>query len=97
MIKVLVKEVLKMVHARESDMHLGPAEPALGWNFYLMSINKAARRLAQLPESAILDVRGDSLEHRSVNWLNRRAKTDAGDKIHFNLLSDLKSSRYGFF
>lgn len=98
LIQALVKEVLEMIHARESDLHIGPAEPALGWNFYLLSVDKAvARQLAQLPESGILDVRGDSLEQRFVNWLNLRAKNDAGDKVHFNLLSDLKSSRYGFF
>jgi hypothetical protein len=64
-----------------------------------MSVDKAvARILAQLPESGMLDVRGSSLEQKFVGWLNQLAKASgADDRIHFNLLLDLKSSRYGLF
>jgi hypothetical protein len=88
-----------MVHAKESDMQIGSAEPAFGWNFYILTVDKAvATRLAQLPESSILRIKGDSLEQKFVNWLNQQVKANNfEDKIHFNLLSDLKSSRYGLF
>jgi hypothetical protein len=99
MIEALMGEVLLMVHAEESAMRISSAEQTFGWNFYVMSVDKAvARQLAQLPGSSILDFKGSTLEHKFVSWLNRRAKTKGSeDKIQFNLLSDLKSSRYGLF
>ena len=98
-IVALLGEVLMMVHAEESAMRIGSAEHTFGWNFYIMSVDKGvARQLAQLPESGLLDIKGDSLEQKFVGWLNRRAKAKGADgKVHFNLLSDLKSSRYGLF
>ncbi|HEV8405274.1 MAG TPA: hypothetical protein VGQ13_05135 [Nitrososphaera sp.] len=88
-----------MVHAEESAVRISAAEQTFGWNFYVVSVDKAvARQLVQLPGSGILDNKGSTLEHKFVSWLNRRAKTkDADEKIQFNLLSDLKSSRYGLF
>jgi hypothetical protein len=98
-IEALIAEVLLMAHAEETAMRLSSAEQTFGWNFYIMSIDKeVARHLAQLPESGVLDVKGDSFEQKFVSWLNRRAKAKgADDKVHFRLLSDLKSSRYGLF
>jgi hypothetical protein len=98
-IETLMEDILRIAHAEESAMRIGPAEQTFGWNFYIMSVDKAvARHLAQLPESGILDVRGSSLEQKFVGWLNQQAKANgAGDKVRFNLLSDLKSSRYGLF
>lgn len=99
MIGRLLDEVGMMVHAKESDIRVGVAEPAFGWNFYILTVDKTVtKRLAQLPESRILRVKGDSLEQKFVNWLNQKVKAiNFEDKIHFNLLSDLKSSRYGLF
>jgi len=99
MIEGLMDEVLLMVHAEESALRMSSAEQTFGWNFYIMSVDKTvATQLAQLPENGILDIKGSTLEQKFVSWLNRRAKTNgAGDKIQFNLLSDLKSSRYGLF
>lgn len=98
-IEAILGEVLKIVHVQESDFHLGSAEYTFGWNFYLLSINESVvMRLAQLPESDVLKVKGDSLEQKFVNWLNGQTKKkNVDDKIHFSLLSDLKSSRYGLF
>jgi hypothetical protein len=59
MVEVLLGEVLRMVHAKESDMHIASAEPAFEWNFYILTVYKAvARRLAQLPKSSILRIKG---------------------------------------
>jgi hypothetical protein len=98
-IEALMGDILRMAHAEESAMRIGPAEETFGWNFYMMSVDKAvARRLAQLPESGMLDVRGSSLEKKFVGWLNQQAQANgAGDRVRFSLLSDLKSSRYGLF
>jgi hypothetical protein len=99
MIESLMDGVLRMAHAEESAVRIGPAERTFGWNFYVMSVDKAvARSLAQLLESGILDIKGSSLEQKFVGWLNQRVKANGIDgKVHFNLLSDLKSSRYGLF
>ena len=99
MIETILGEALEMAHGQQSDFRLGSAENAFGWNFYRVSINMSVvRRLAQLPNSNILKAKGDSLEQKFVNWLNGQTKKkNAGDKIHFSLLSDLKSSRYGLF
>jgi hypothetical protein len=99
MIEALMGDVLRMVHAEESAVRIGSAEHTFGWNFYILSVDKAVgRRLAQLPESGIMDVKGSSLEQKFVGWLNWRAKRNgADDGIHFTLLSDLMSSRYGLF
>lgn len=98
-VEALVGDVLRMVHAEETAARIGPAENALGWNFYILSVDMAvARQLAQLSESGLLDVKGDSLEQKFVGWLNGRAQArNADDRVHFSLLSDLKSSRYGLF
>jgi hypothetical protein len=99
MIEALMDDVLRTVHADESAVRISTPEKTFGWNFYMMSVNmEVARQLAHLPESGILDAKGGSLEQKFVSWLNLRAKTiGAGDKVRFNLLSDLKSSRYGLF
>jgi hypothetical protein len=99
MIGMLLDEVGRMIHAKESDIRMGVAEPAFGWNFYILTVDRTvAMSLTQLPESSILRVKGDSLEQKFVNWLNQQVKAkNLEDKIHFNLLSDLKSSRYGLF
>jgi hypothetical protein len=99
MIEAMMWDVLRLAHAEESALRMSPAEQTFGWNFYIMSVDKTvARSLAQLPESGILDVRGSSLEQKFVGWLNQRARAGgAEDRVHFNSLSDLKSSRYGLF
>ena len=98
-IETLMSEVLLMAHAEETAVRLSSGEHSFGWNFYIMSVDKqVARQLAQLPGSGVLDAKGDSLEQKFVRWLNRRIKAKgADDKVHLNLLSDLKSSRYGLF
>lgn len=95
-IEALVGGALRLVH--ESDWHMGPAEPSFGWNFYVLSIDRATvRRLAQLPDSEIVKMKGETLEQKFVTWLNKQAKKNTDDSAHFTLLSDLKSSRYGLF
>jgi len=99
MIESLIGRVLRMAHAEDSAMRISSSEQTFGWNFYVLSVDKdVARAVAQLPESGVLDVKGSSLEQKFVGWLNKLAKTNGtDDRLHFNLLSELKSSRYGLF
>ncbi len=58
-IEGLMADVLRLVHADESAVHMGSAEPALGGNIFIMSVDmEMARQLLQLPESGILDAKG---------------------------------------
>jgi hypothetical protein len=97
-IEALVMDALDMVHAGET-MLVGSAESALGWTFYTVSASRPAiRRLASFPGSEIMKVKGDSVEQRFVHWLNKQAKKKGlGERVHFALASDLRSSRYGLF
>ena len=99
MIEGLLERVLRMVHAEESAMRISSSEQTFGWNFYVLSVDKGvARAVAQLPESGVLEAKGSSLEQKFVGWLNKLAKANGtDDRLHFNLLSDLRSSRYGLF
>ena len=96
-IKALVGDVLLMTHGEESVAQISETNHVFGWNFYVLLINKQiARRLAELPGSGILEMKGNSLEQKFVSWLNGKAtKRGIAEKTRFTLLSDLKSSRYG--
>lgn len=73
------------------------AEPTFGWTFYRLSIDKEfVRRLAGLPESDIMRMKGATLDQKFSVWLNRQlqARTEG---VRVQLLSDLKSSQFGLF
>jgi hypothetical protein len=98
LIEVLVLDALDMVHAGEA-LSIGPPESAFGWSFYPVSVARSAlRQLASIPDSEIPRTKGDSVEQKFVNWLNKQAKQRGfEERIHFSLASDLRSSRYGLF
>ena len=98
-IEALMGDILLMAHAKESAIRIGSAEHTFGWNFYTVSVDRSvAGQLVQLPDSGMLDAKGDSLKQEFVVWLNSYAKArNAADKVHFSLLSDLKSSQYELF
>ena len=103
--KILEKvmlELLRLVHTREAELRIGASEFSFGWHFYQIWVaTSTLRKLAQLSESGLVVIKGDSIEQKFVNWLNRQAKSNGingiDEKMHFTLMSDLKSSRYGFF
>ena len=99
LVELLLEEVQLLAHSEERAIQLSSAKQTFGWNFYLISIDKSiVLQIAQLPESSFLQAKGDSLEQKFVFWLNQRAKAKGSqEKVHFDLLSDLKSSRYGLF
>ena len=71
LIDALMADVLRLAHADESAVRMGSAEPALGWNFYVMSVDiEVTRQLVQLPESGILEAKDSSLEQKFVGWLD---------------------------
>lgn len=70
LIEALMIDVLRLAHADETALRIASAEQALGWYFYVMSVDvEVAMQLAQLPESGLLDAKGDSLGQKFVGWL----------------------------
>lgn len=98
MIEGMVIDALGMVHAGET-IAIGNPDYAFGWTFYPILVQRSSlRKLTLLPGCTITRVTGDSLEQKFVNWLNKQVKKKGMAKqIHFNLTSDLRSSRYGLF
>lgn len=82
---------------KEANLAAGKAEPAFGWTFYPLSVNKEfVRRLAGLPENDIMRMKGTTLEQKFAVWLNRQLESRA-EGVRVQLLSDLKSSQFGLF
>ncbi len=98
-IEALVLDALSIVHADLTKVMIRAVDSVFGWNFYLMSVDKSAvGRLATIPGGDFLSAKGDTIEQKFVNWLNRQAKKRGMDgRMHFVLASELRSSRYGLF
>lgn len=81
----------------EPRLETGPAELAFGWTFYTLSVNKdVIRRFAGLPGNDILKSKGATLDQKFATWFNHQLKLRM-QGVQVRLLSDLKSSRFGFF
>ena len=81
----------------ENDALSGPAEPAFGWEFYPLAINRSfVQRLANMPGNDIWRMKGGNLDEKFATWLNRQLKLRT-DGVQVRLLADLKSSRFGLF
>lgn len=96
----LVTDVLgnmaKMAGA-EPRLASGKAEPAFGWTFYALAVDKSfVRRLAGLPAIGIMRAKGVTLDQKFAVWLNRQLQARA-EGVRVELLSDLRSSRFGLF
>jgi len=73
------------------------AEPAFGWTFYALAVDKSfVRRLAGLPEIGIMHMKGATLDQKFAVWLNQQLQARA-EGVRVELLSDLRSSRFGLF
>ncbi len=94
----LVAEMLAnmaKIAGTEPNHSPGRAEPAFGWIFYTLAIDKAfVRRLAGLPVKDIMSMKGSTLDQKFSVWLNRQlqARTEG---VRVELVSDLKSSQFG--
>ncbi|HEX6067380.1 MAG TPA: hypothetical protein VFZ05_01150 [Nitrososphaera sp.] len=92
----MLGNMAKMAGA-EPRLASGTAEPALGWTFYALSVDKSfVRRLADLPEIGIMHMKGATLDQKFAVWLNRQLQARV-EGVRVELLSDLHSSRFGLF
>ena len=88
---------MAMMAGAEPNLTTGKTEPAFGWTFYALSVDKAfVRRLAGLPENDITSMKGATLDQKFTVWLNRQLQARA-EGVRVQLLSDLRSSQFGLF
>jgi hypothetical protein len=79
-IGALMGKVLLIAHAHGSAMRIRLADHAFGWNFYTVSIDREVGwQLTQLPESGVMEAKGDSLGQKFAARLNRRANAKGPD------------------
>jgi hypothetical protein len=90
-------ENMSRIVGLDACLETGPSESAFGWTFYTLSLNKdIVRRFAGLAGSDILQSRGTTLDQKFAMWLNRQLAARMKG-VQVRLLSDLKSSQFGFF
>ncbi len=93
----MLSNIVRAVGGSQSDFASGPPEPKFGWEFYRLSINKTiVRRLASLPDTNIMKMKGETLDQKFSVWFNRQLKVRT-DKVQVRLLSELRSSQFGLF
>jgi hypothetical protein len=81
----------------EPNPSSGQTDPAFGWTFYTLSIDKAfVLRLAGLPGNDIMRMKGSTLDQKFSVWLNNQLQTRT-EGVRVQPLSDLKSSQFGLF
>jgi hypothetical protein len=86
-----------MVHAYDTFTLDDEPEQVMGWYFFTLYVNKSLLvRLVNLLGNDFLTIKGKSLEHKFINWLNARIK-NIGSDMKLTLKADLMSSRYGLF
>jgi hypothetical protein len=86
-----------MVHAYDTFTLDDEPEQVMGWYFFTLYVNKSLLvRLVNLLGNDFLAIKGKSLEHKFINWLNARIK-NIGSDMKLTLKADLMSSRYGLF
>jgi hypothetical protein len=92
----LLENMARMVGV-EPRLEKGPAEPAFGWTFYTLSVDKAvATRFSGLPDCDILRSKGATFDQKFASWLNSQLAARMRG-VQVRLLSDLESSQFGFF
>lgn len=97
LVSAMLENMAKMVGSDKADILSGPAESAMGWDFYPIAISKAfVQRVARVPENDIWRMKGGNLDEKFATWLDRQLKIRA-EGVEVKLLSDLKSSRFGLF
>jgi len=86
-----------MVHAYDTFTLDDEPEKVMGWYFFTLCVNKSLLvRLINLLGNDFLTIKGKSLEHKFINWLNAKVR-NIGSDMKLTLKADLMSSKYGLF
>ena len=94
----IFSNLVRIVHGKETDYHIGSPEQSFGWNFFILSIKrKIVHQLNELLGNEILKESGDSADQKFVEWLKKKYDIEKKSNVKIVLLSDLKSSRFGLF
>lgn len=97
-LKTIFSNLVRIVHGKDTDYHIGPPEQMFGWNFFILSIKrKTVHQLTKLLGTEILKERGGSIDQKFVSWVKRKYGIEKKSNLNMVLLSDLKSSEFGLF
>ncbi len=96
LVKRTLREVAALTHS-SNDFEISDYEFTFGWYFFTITVSKSLIiRFANLLGNEFLRIKGNTLEKRFVNWLERRLKS-FGCNVHLMLKDEFISSRYGLF
>lgn len=97
-INTIFSNLVRIVHGKDTDYHIGPPEHMFGWNFFILSIKrKTVDQLTKLLGAEILKEKGDSIDQKFVGWVKKKYGIEKKSNLNMVLLSDLKSSEFGLF
>ena len=96
-LKDALYKIESMVHAYDTFTLDDEPEKVMGWYFFTLYVNKSLLvRLVNLLGNDFLTIKGKSLEHKFINWLNAKVR-HIGSDMKLTLKADLMSSKYGLF
>jgi hypothetical protein len=86
----------QMVHG-ENDFIVTDSEFAFGWHFYVVCVNRIlVKKLAQQMGSDFEKIKGKSLDHKFLNWLNQKV-AQRNVTVKLAIKEEMESSKYGIF
>jgi hypothetical protein len=86
----------QMVHG-ENDFIVTDSEFAFGWHFYVVCVNRIlVKKLAEQMGSEFEKIRGNSLDHKFLNWLTQKVN-QKNVKVKLAIKEEMESSKYGIF
>ncbi|MDE1726185.1 MAG: hypothetical protein KGH89_02850 [Thaumarchaeota archaeon] len=91
-----LSNIEQMVHG-ENDFVVTDSEFAFGWHFYVVCVNRSlVKRLSDQLGSDFEKVKGKTLEHKFLNWLDQKV-TQKNVKVKLAIKEEMESSKYGVF
>ncbi len=91
-----LNKVEQMVHG-ENDFIVTDSEFAFGWHFYVVCVNMSlARKLSEQLGSDFEKMKGKTLEHKFLNWLDQKIPRD-DFRLKLAIKEEMESSKFGIF
>jgi hypothetical protein len=95
-IRNILTMVEEMVH-EEEDFIITDSEFALGWHFYVLSINLILiQKLANQLGEDFQRLKGKNLEKKFLTWLSKKIQ-EKNLKVKFAIKEEMESSKFGIF
>lgn len=86
----------QMVHG-ENDFIVTDSEFSFGWHFYVVCVNMSLiRKLSDQMGPDFERIKGKTLEHKFLNWLDKRVPRD-NFNLKLAIKEEMESSKFGIF